>query len=520
MGANPWKWLSVLLINSLIFGACGKDSEEEFSGSENTLSPEGTFYVISTHPEDNATNVSVNSSFVVNFSKELQSGSVNENNFYLSTNGIAVSATLSFAKTFVVILPSSALSYSTLFSAFVSGQIQDTSGNNLGQDKTWKFTTVFASGDNSSDNSTSSGSNTSADTTQPSVTSYSPADNSSNITVNTPVIVVFSEPVSSDSISTSTFMLLDNASNIVNGSFSFSGSIVTFAPFDNLTHFRDYSVSLTTGIKDLAGNTLASAKSWSFSTLSNVVVNSADSNGMVLLSGGRFEMGADNESQNDGSAKSKELPVHTVILTGPFYVSDHEVTASEYKACVDAGSCSYTGSTTNSKRTYDVSGKENFPINYVSWNDAVDYTAWLTSIRSGTYRLCTEAEWEYTARAGSTTKWSCGNDNDSCLIDYAWYDSNSRSGPNDVKTKLPNSWNLYDFHGNIWELTSDYYGGTYYSDISGGATNPTGPETGSSRSTRGGGYSSEKQSLRSSNRYYKSQTSQSSTLGFRVCATP
>jgi formylglycine-generating enzyme required for sulfatase activity len=313
---------------------------------------------------------------------------------------------------------------------------------------------------------------------------------------------------------------MDNSSNSISGSYSLNGSTVTFTPTDNLTHFRDYSVSLTIGIKDSAGNALSSVKSWSFSTLSNVVVISADSFGMVLLSGGQFEMGADNESQSDGTGNSRELPVHTVTLTGPFYVSDHEVTAAEYKACVDAGSCSYTGSTTNSKRTYDVSGEENFPINYVSWNDAANYTSWLTSNRSGTYRLCTEAEWEYAARAGSTTKWSCGNDNDSCLINYAWYDSNSRTGPKAVKTKLANSWGLYDFHGNIWELTSDYYGGSYYSEISGGATNPSGPATGGSRSTRGGGYSSETTSLRSSNRYYKGQTSQSSTLGFRVCATP
>jgi formylglycine-generating enzyme required for sulfatase activity len=313
---------------------------------------------------------------------------------------------------------------------------------------------------------------------------------------------------------------MDNSSNSISGSYSLNGSTVTFTPTDNLTHFRDYSVSLTTGIKDSAGNALYSAKSWIFSTLSNVVVISADSFGMVLLSGGQFEMGADNESQSDGTGNSRELPVHTVTLTGPFYVSDHEVTAAEYKACVDAGNCSYTGSTTNSKRTYDVSGEENFPINYVSWNDAANYTSWLTSNRSGTYRLCTEAEWEYAARGGSTTKWSCGNDNDSCLINHAWYDSNSRTGPKAVKTKLANSWGLYDFHGNIWELTSDYYGGSYYSEISGGATNPSGPATGGSRSTRGGGYSSETTSLRSSNRYYKGQTSQSSTLGFRVCATP
>ena len=98
---------------------------------------------------------------------------------------------------------------------------------------------------------------------------------------------------------------------------------------------------------------------------------------MVMLSDGKFVMGADNESQSDGTGDSRELPVHTVTLKCPFYVSDHEVTAAEYKACVDAGSCSYTGSTTNSKWTYEVSGEENFPINYVSWNDAANYTSWL-----------------------------------------------------------------------------------------------------------------------------------------------
>jgi len=211
---------------------------------------------------------------------------------------------------------------------------------------------------------TGSGGDTAADTTQPSVVSISPSENASSITVDSAVTVVFSESISSASLSSSTFKLMDNSSNSISGSYSLNGSTVTFTPTDNLTHFRDYSVSLTTGIKDSAGNALYSAKSWIFSTLSNVVVISADSFGMVLLSGGQFEMGADNESQSDGTGNSRELPVHTVTLTGPFYVSDHEVTAAEYKACVDAGNCSYTGSTTNSKRTYDVSGEENFPINY------------------------------------------------------------------------------------------------------------------------------------------------------------
>ena len=312
---------------------------------------------------------------------------------------------------------------------------------------------------------------------------------------------------------------MDNSSNSISGSYSLNGSIVTFTPTDNLTHFRDYSVSLTTGIKDSAGNALSSAKLWSFSTLSNVVVISADSFGMVLLSGGQFEMGADNESQSDGTGNSRELPVHTVTLTGPFYVSDHEVTAAEYKACVDAGSCSYTGSTTNSKRTYDVSGEENFPINYVSWNDAANYTSWLTSNRSGTYRLCTEAEWEYAVRAGTTSKWSCGNN--TCTTSIAWYDNTGE--PQEVRTKSSNQWGLYDMHGNVREWVSDNYSNIYYIEVTEGVVNPQGPEvpsSGTRRSQRGGYYGSKKADIRSADRFSSTQTTHSSTAGFRVCADP
>ena len=126
--------------------------------------------------------------------------------------------------------------------------------------------------------------------------------------INTTIIVVFSEEVSSASLSSSTFKLLDNTSNYVSSSFSINGSTVTFTSTDNLSYFQDYKVSLTTGIQDNTGNALSSARSSGFETLGGLVITFADRNGMILLSGGRFQMGADNQSIADGDNESDETP--------------------------------------------------------------------------------------------------------------------------------------------------------------------------------------------------------------------
>ena len=112
-------------------------------------------------------------------------------------------------------------------------------------------------------------------------------------------------------------------------------------------------------------------------------------------------MGAD--SQTDSDAEANEGPVHSVTLKGPFYISDHEVTVGEYKACVDAGGCSQPGSGTYSDNM-------SLPVNKVSWVQATEFAQWKTSQASKTYRLCTEAEWEYAARARTTTPWSFPQD--------------------------------------------------------------------------------------------------------------
>ena len=220
------KWQSVLLIIILSSVACSKDSDEESSGGGTTASS-AKFLVSSTIPEDHATGVSLFTSVVIGFNNNVNSSSVSGNNFSLSSNGIAVPAKLSNSKNVVVLLPSSSLSNATLYSAFVSSTVQDISGNGLNQDSSWKFTTVSASSDNSSVD-TGSGGDTAADTTQPSVVSISPYENASNITVDSAITVVFSESISSSSLSSSTFKLMDNSSNSISGSYSLNGSTVTF----------------------------------------------------------------------------------------------------------------------------------------------------------------------------------------------------------------------------------------------------------------------------------------------------
>ena len=223
-------------------------------------------------------------------------------------------------------------------------------------------------------------------------------------------------------------------------------------------------------------------------------------------------MGAD--SQTDSDAEANEGPVRSITLEGPFYISDHEVMVGEYKACVDAGVCSQPGSGTYSDNL-------SLPVNKVSWVQANEFAQWKTSQASKTYRLCTSAEWEYAARAGTTTPWSFPEDANP--QDYAWYDSNNKvpygTGPKRVKTKLPNAFGLYDVHGNLWEWVQDFSSADYSTDAN-GVTDPKGPLEGEYRITRGGYYSESRKKMRSSHCEPKTETSKYVGVGIRLCADP
>jgi formylglycine-generating enzyme required for sulfatase activity len=174
-----------------------------------------------------------------------------------------------------------------------------------------------------------------------------------------------------------------------------------------------------------------------------------------------------------------EAPQTVVTLTKGFWMGKYEVTQGEYLAVVGGNPSRFTGD-------------PNRPVEQLSWTDATNYCARLTAQERAAgrlpagwaYRLPTEAEWEYAARAGTTTRFSYGDDPGyGQLGGYAWYLSNSGGTTHPVGEKQPNPWGLYDMSGNVWEWCSDWYA-TY---PGGSVTDPVGPGSGSFRVLRGGG---------------------------------
>ncbi|MEN8219532.1 MAG: SUMF1/EgtB/PvdO family nonheme iron enzyme [Pseudomonadota bacterium] len=218
---------------------------------------------------------------------------------------------------------------------------------------------------------------------------------------------------------------------------------------------------------------------------------------MVWIPAGSFRMG-----DIQGGGLSDEKPVHSVAATQRFAMGRYEVTFAEYDKFAEA-----TGREKPDDKGW---GRGNRPVINVSWHDAVAYTEWLSQQTGKKYRLPTEAEWEYAARAGTETKYWWGN---TASHEYANYDSRwEYTAP--VGSFAPNSFGIYDTAGNVWEWVYDIYSSDYYS--SSPPSDPSGPSTGSSRVNRGGGWNSTASYCRAAYRYLNSPGSRYGNLGFRL----
>lgn len=215
-------------------------------------------------------------------------------------------------------------------------------------------------------------------------------------------------------------------------------------------------------------------------------------------------MGSDGDQAN-------EKPAHRVRITSDFYLGVYEVKQSEYVALMQKNPSYFKDN--------------NYPVETVSWDDANAFCKSLTLkeneagiLAAGwSYRLTTEAEWEFAARAGSTSKWSHG-DSPSQLTDFAWYDTNSAAQTHRVGTKTPNAWGLFDMSGNVWEWCQDSYDSEFYQRFVGQTVdNPVNRVARSRHVIRGGSWYSPDLGCRPSNRGWNVSSSQQERLiGFRV----
>ena len=226
-----------------------------------------------------------------------------------------------------------------------------------------------------------------------------------------------------------------------------------------------------------------------------------------LIPPGEFMMGSP-ESEMGRYTDEKQ---HKVQITKAFYLGKYEVTQGEWKTLMD---------TQPWKGNVYVEEGDDYAATHVSWNDAVDFCEKLTRKEGRTYRLPTEAEWEYACRGGKTTRFHFGND-DSDLGDYGWYgglvgDGNAKTEQyaHRVGLKKANPFGLHDMHGNVWEWCSDWYDKKYYASSL--TDDPQGPETGSDRSHRGGSWIIWAVHSRSASRNGLSPSRQNADLGFRL----
>jgi formylglycine-generating enzyme required for sulfatase activity len=227
----------------------------------------------------------------------------------------------------------------------------------------------------------------------------------------------------------------------------------------------------------------------------------------VLIPSGEYDMGC---SKEDSDCYSDEKPAHRVKITKPFYMSKYEVTQAQWQKLMGNNPSAFVGANCNSPN-----GCDNHPVENVSWNDVQKFIEFLNKKEKKIYRLPTEAEWEYAARGGSTTKYYFGND-ESVLGEYAWYTNNSDSKTHPVGQKKPNGFGLYDMSGNVYEWTGDWFDSSYYNKFENQlAIDPKGAETGSIRVLRGGSWYYRPQSVRSSHRNDWLPDYRNDFIGFR-----
>lgn len=236
---------------------------------------------------------------------------------------------------------------------------------------------------------------------------------------------------------------------------------------------------------------------------------------LVLIPPGEFDMGSTQEEVDRLLGKARqnnwprwytdrlpgEAPRHRVRITRAFYLGVCEVTQAQYVLIMGSNPSHFEGPSN--------------PVEQVSWEDATEFCGKLSAKEGRTFRLPTEAEWEFACRGGTAAAW-CFGDNEIEFSNYAWCKTNARRKTHTVGQKKPNAWGLYDIHGNVYEWCQDWYDEDYYAGSP--TDDPPGPSGGSLHVDRGGSWGSIPWCCRSSVRDSSVPSRRIYSLGFRVAA--
>jgi uncharacterized protein (TIGR03437 family) len=214
----------------------------------------------------------------------------------------------------------------------------------------------------------------------------------------------------------------------------------------------------------------------------------------INISSGEFMMGC---SQGDANCQSYETPSHRVRITKSFQMGKYEVTQRQWEGVMNANPSASKG--------------QDRPVESITWSEIQEFLTKLNARKDGyRYRLPTEAEWEYCARAGTTDRLAGGTSMD----EVAWQSTNSGSDTHPVGLKKPNPWGLYDVLGNVEEICQDWYDPNYYAASP--TSDPPGPASGQYRIVRGGSWGSAAQYIRVANRNWWSPDAKERAYGTRL----
>jgi formylglycine-generating enzyme required for sulfatase activity len=215
---------------------------------------------------------------------------------------------------------------------------------------------------------------------------------------------------------------------------------------------------------------------------------------LILIRPGTFTMGSET------NGKADQTPAHSVTIAKPFYIGKYEVTQEQWQAVMGANPSVINGA--------------RLPVENVSWNDCQEFVGKLNEEFPGrSFRLPTEAEWEYACRSGRATVY-CFGDEPGALSDYAWFAGNADQTSHPVGEKMPNAWGLYDMHGNVWERCQSLYRHYPYADDGREDLGSTAP-----RAVRGGSWHSGPEFCRSADRLSGRPTPRYDNFGCRVALT-